>query len=387
MKFWSLILTIALLFQGAMAHAEDGVGPDKIVFGQTAALTGPTAALGNGMRDGVMAAFREANDAGGVRGHRLELISLDDGYEPDQAAANTHQLIQNDKVFALIGGVGTPTANAVAPIITNAHVPFIGPFTGAQFLRLPFNRYIVNVRASYQQEAETLVRHITQNLRIGKIAVLYQDDAYGLAGLNGVRDALRKRNMTLVGRASYRRNTVAIKEAVIKIRDAAPQAIILVGAYKPCAAFIRLAKQLGVRAVYLSISFVGSEALARELGADGEGVIISQVVPIPFDANNPLVGAYQKALRLYDAQASYGFISLEGYIAGRLTVDVLEHMDGPITRDNFLNTLYRTGAMSLDGLKLAYGPDNNQGLDTVFLTRLDARGQFLPIEQLEVTAP
>src|SRR5271166_5218963 len=179
------------------ALAEDGVFKDKIVFGQVAVLEGPAQALGRGMREGILAAFDEANRAGGIDGRKLELKSLDDGYEPEKTIEAIKKALDEDKVFALIGPVGTPTSKAGQPIATDAKVPFIGPFTGAEFLRHPYNRYVVNVRSSYFQETEAWIEHLTKDLGISKIAILYQDDTFGLAGLAGVKLAMAKRNMSL----------------------------------------------------------------------------------------------------------------------------------------------------------------------------------------------
>jgi ABC-type branched-subunit amino acid transport system substrate-binding protein len=185
-------------------HAEDGVFKDRILFGQVAALNGPAQALGLGMREGILAAFEEANRTGGVNGRKLELKSIDDGYEPEKTIVATNNAIKEDKVFALVGAVGTPTSKAGQPIATAAKVPFIGPFTGAEFLRNPFNRYVVNVRSSYFQETESWIEHLTNDLGITRIAILYQDDAFGLAGLAGVRKAMAKRDMSLVAEGTFK---------------------------------------------------------------------------------------------------------------------------------------------------------------------------------------
>ena len=201
--------------------AEDGVSDSKIVFGQVAALTGPAQDLGQGMRQGILAAFDDANRHGGISGRTLELKSLDDGYEPEKTVEATQKIIDEDKVFAMIGAVGTPTSKASQPIATAAKVPFIGPFTGAEFLRNPYNRYVVNVRASYFQETEAWIEHLTKDLGITKIAILYQDDAFGLAGLEGVQRALAKRNMSLVASGTFKRNTTAVKSALLDIMKGA----------------------------------------------------------------------------------------------------------------------------------------------------------------------
>jgi branched-chain amino acid transport system substrate-binding protein len=379
----ALIFGIAAnLVLAAGSRADPGIFEDRILLGQSAAFTGPASALGLGMREGILAAFYEANASGGVKGRRLELASRDDGYEPGSAIENTNRLINVDQVFALVGEVGTPTSAASQPIATDAHVPFIGPLTGASFLRNPALDNVINVRASYDQETEAWIEHLTTDLGISRIALLYQDDSFGLAGRSGVIKALEKRSMKLVAEGTYMRNTTAVKSALLAIREAKPQAVAMVGAYKPCAEFIKLARKFGPDAVFVNISFVDSNALAKDLGRDGEGVVITQVVPFPEDASIPVVAEYQKAMRSARPEAEFGFVSLEGYIVGRLIVEALENLSGPVTRAGLLATVKKVGAFDLGGITLSYGPNNNQGMDQVFLTVIQADGSIRPIGRL-----
>lgn len=375
----TLVLSAALA-TGALG--EVGVYDDRIVFGQSAAFKGPAAALGTGMRDGILAAFREANHRGGINGRRLELVSYNDGYEPETAIANTNRLIAEDEVFALIGEVGTPTSKAVQPIASEAGIPFVGPFTGAEFLRNPYKRTVINVRASYYQETEAMVDHLVRDLDVSRIAILYQDDSYGRAGLAGVTRALQKRDMELVAEGTYKRNTTAVKRAVLSIRRGEPEAVIMIGAYEPCAEFIRVAKMVGLEPEFLNVSFVGSKALAEELGGAGQGVIVTQVVPLPEDTSIPLVARYQRALTAVDPEAEPGFVSLEGYMAGRLVVEALERLEEPVTREGLLATINGVGTFDLDGVSLTYGPGDNQGMDQVFLTVIQADGSFKAVDRL-----
>jgi len=380
-----LAFAFVISLLGPAALAEDGINESKIIFGQVAALDGPAQALGQGMRQGVLAAFGEANRNGGVLGRQLELKSLDDGYEPERTIVATKKLINEDKVFALIGAVGTPTSQAGQPIATAAKVPFIGPFTGAEFLRSPYNRYVVNVRASYFQETEAWIEHLTKDLGIEKIAILYQDDAFGLAGLDGVQRALSKRNMALAASGSFKRNTTAVKTAMLDIMKAQPEAVVTVGPYKPVAGFIKLAHEVKLDARFAAISFVGSDSLAKELGGDGADVIISQVVPFPWDASLPVVAAYQKAIVAVDGRAQPGFVSLEGYLAGRLVVDALKRIKGEPSREALLDAV-NAGPFDLGGVTLSYGASKNQGSDQVYLTVLQADGSFHPVTRLLKTA-
>jgi branched-chain amino acid transport system substrate-binding protein len=364
------------------ARADPGVFDDRIVFGQSAVFAGPAAALGLGMRTGILAAFREANTAGGANGRSLELVSYDDGYEPNRAIANTERLIDNDGVFALVGEVGTPTSNAAQPIATKAGVPFIGPLTGAAFLRNPTLGNVINVRGSYDQETETWIEHLTIDLGISRIAILYQDDSFGRAGLSGVTKAMQKRGMKLVAEATYERNTTAVKMALLAIRKADPEAVVMIGAYKPCAVFIKVAHSLKMNPVFVNISFVDADALAKELGKDGKGVIVTQVVPFPEDTSLPLVARYQKALKAANPEAKFGFVSLEGYMVGRLVVEALRKMDGPDTREGLLSTIKKVGAFDLDGVTLSYGPNDNQGMHQIFLTVIQEDGSIKPVDRL-----
>jgi branched-chain amino acid transport system substrate-binding protein len=363
------------------AFAEDGVSDKAILFGQVAALQGPARDLGQGMRDGIAAAFAEVNRSGGIAGRSLQLKSLDDGYEPERTVEATKQIIQEDRVFALVGAVGTPTSKAGQPIATAAKVPFIGPFTGAEFLRTPYNHYVVNIRASYFQETEAWIEHLTQDLAISKIAILYQDDAFGLAGLEGVQRALAKRNMSLVASGSFLRNTTAVKSALLDIMKAKPEAVVTVAPYKPVAEFVKLAHQLKFDPVFVAISFVGSDSLAKELGRDGAGVIVSQVVPSPWDSSLPVVAAYQHAIGYAGTNTKPGFVSLEGYLVGRLVAAALDRIGSEPTRENFLNAMPQA-PFDLGGVVLRYGVANNQGSDQVYFTVLQSNGSFKQVTSL-----
>src|SRR3954447_8766723 len=277
-------LAFSLLSAPAIA-ADDGVTADAVVFGQAAVLEGAASALGQGMKLGLQASFDEINKASGIHGRKLNLISVDDGYEPDKSISATKKLIEEDKVFALVGPVGTPTSAATQPIATAAKVPFIGAFTGAGFLRDGKLENVINVRASYDAETEAWVRHLTEDLKIKKIAIFYQDDAFGRAGLSGFKKAMEKRNLPIAAEGTYERNTVAVKTALLNIKKEDPEAVVMVGAYKPVAEFIKLSRKVSFNPVFVNISFVGASALAKELGEDGKGVIVSQVVPFPWDAS------------------------------------------------------------------------------------------------------
>ena len=377
------VVIATLLATGVSAFAEDGVSADKIVFGQATALEGPASALGQGMKMGLEAAFAEINKAGGVKGRKLEIKSVDDGYEPTKSIEAVKKLLEEDKVFAIAGAVGTPTSAATQPIATAAGAPFIGAFTGAEFLREPYKPLVMNIRASYFQETEAMVEHLTKDLGASKIAIMYQDDAFGQAGLAGVRKALEKRQMQLAGEGTFERNTVAVKAALLAVKKAEPQAVIMISPYKPAAEFIKLAKQIKLDVTFVNISFVGSDALAKELGPAGAGVAITQVVPFPKDAAIPVVGRYQASLKASAPDAQPGFVSLEGYLVGRAIIAALEKINGEPTRKALIEAVQKAGTIDLGGFKLTYSDSSNRGSDHVFLTVIQADGSFKAVDHLE----
>ena len=386
-----------LVLVASLAHAEEtGVDNDSIAFGQSAAFSGPAQDLGIEMRRGIEMAFTEANEAGGVFGRTLELVSLDDAYEPEAAIANTTELITGENVFALIGAVGTPTSRSAVPVAHAEGVPYVAPFTGAAFLRDSKWNTVINLRASYYQETEKIVDFLTRSLGIDRIGVFYQDDSFGHAGLRGVQIALERRGLQMVGTGVYPRNTTAVKTGLLDLRSANPDAVVLVGAYQPVAHFIAWAKQIGFEPHFMTISFVGSNALIEKLGPASSGIFVTQVVPPPDDDESAViiengllrtvddssavtspavVGHYRQLLaRLFPGTAP-GFVSLEGYLAGRLVVSILESCGESPDRACFLETMTRDRVVDLGGFSIRFGNDN-QGSDAVYLTVVDDQGRY-----------
>jgi branched-chain amino acid transport system substrate-binding protein len=377
-------LSILLMVANPLHAVADevGISSDTILFGQAAVLEGPSSALGRGMRQGILAAFAEINARGGVHGRKLELISRDDGYDPDRSAAQTIKLIEEDKVFALIGAVGTPTATVTVPIAKAKNVPFIGPFTGAGFLRAPDLHNVVNIRASYGAEAEAWIKHLTEDLHIRSIAIFYQDDSYGRDGLAGVKLALEKRGMELTAEGTFERNTRAVASAMRTLKRAEPEAVVMVGTYGPCAEFIRLARKSGFNPVFVNISFVGANALAKELGPEGQGVVVSQVVPFPWDASVKVVADYQAAEKALDPNLKPDFVSLEGYLSGRLVAAALE-MAGPNpTRADMLQLINDVGRFDISGDIITFGQKMHDVPAKVFLTVIQPDGTFKAVDRL-----
>ena len=379
----TLVWLVGLPVDAEEADPASATVAPEVVFGQSAALSGPARELGTGMRLGLEAAFAEVNAVGGIGGHRLSLVSLDDMYEPEAAVANTRELIGKHDVYALVGAVGTPTSRAAQPVTGDAAVPYLAPFTGAEFLRNVKERSnVVNVRASYFQETAEIVARLTEDLDIERIGILYQDDSYGRAGLAGVRRALDAHGLPLVAEANYPRNTEIVKRALLDLRRYDPEAVVIIGAYKPAATLIRWARKVDFKPVFVNISFVGTSALAEELGADGAGVYITQVVPFPFDTGIAVVERYQKALAASASDVEPGFVSLEGYLAGRLVVEGLRLAGPGAPRAKFLEVLRNAPPIDLGGFELEYGERDNQGSDRVYLTVIDANGEVRPVQRM-----
>ncbi len=367
------LLAGLLALAGSVTCHAQGVTDTEIVLGQSVALSGPAEQLGKDMQLGATIYFNQVNAKGGVNGRRIVLKTLDDGYEPPRAVANTKRFIE-EKVFALFGYVGTPTSQAVLPLFTEAKVPYVGAFTGAQLLREPFNRYIFNVRASYFDETEAIVQHLTA-MSVDKIAVFYQNDAYGQAGLAGVERALKRRSLEVAGKGTVERNTIEVKKAVDTMVAAKPQAIVMIGAYKSCAEFIRQMKKAGVNPTFWNVSFVGSKALAKELGSEGRGVQISQVVPFPWDNSVPVVKEYRRLLD--DAKGEPGFGTLEGFIAAKVTVEGLRRAGRNLTRDSFIRAMESMGEYDAGGFKVAFGPADHNASTFVDLTIISKDQRFV----------
>jgi ABC-type branched-subunit amino acid transport system substrate-binding protein len=365
----ALMSFVMLLFASVpYAFAVNGVAATEITIGMCNALTGPASALGMGMKKGSTVYFDKINKAGGVNGRKVKVISYDDGYEPRNTVEQTRKLIHNDKVFALFGYVGTPTSSAVLPLINEAKVPFWAPFTGAELLRTPVNRLIFNVRGSYFDEAETQVRYLVEKRGIKRIAIFYQNDAYGLAVKGGILKALKKRNLDLAGEGTYERNTEDVALALASLKKAAPDAVSMVGTYKAMAAFIKKAKSDGFNPVFLNVSFVGTAALVKELGGAGDGVIITQVMPSPKDAAVPLVAQYRADMKAA-GHTELDYTDLEGYVDAVVFVETLKKAGTNLTRDSFIAAAEGLNA-AIGGLNFRFAPADHQALDTIFLTRI-----------------
>lgn len=361
------VLIAALALASPMSHAETGVSETEIKIGMVNAQSGPASGLGLGMRAGAEAVFAEVNAKGGVHGRKITLAVADDGYEPDRTVDETLKMIEEGKVFALFGYVGTPTANAALPIVKEMHVPLIGLFTGAKTLRAPVTPEVFNVRASYGDEAEALVAHFLSK-GAKTVGVFYQDDGFGAAVLSGTEAALARRNMQVVAKGTFQRNTTAIQTGLGAMLEAKPDAIVMVGPYTPLALFIKEARASGLKSQLATVSFVGTDNLVAQVGKDGNGVLISQVVPFPEDNNVALTQACREALAKQNIKL--GFVNFEGCVTAKVLVAALEKAGKDVTRTALIDTLHAMKNLDLGGMTVTFTPDNHQASNAVFLTHI-----------------
>jgi len=372
------IVYVSYYFYTNRSHELDS---DTIILGQSCALSGPAKNLGENMKKGANAYFQHINKGGGVHSRKISLISYDDSYEPLYALKNTQKLLNEDNIFALFGEVGTPTSLAVTPLSKKKNIPFLTPFTGAEFLRNPFEKTFINLRASYYMETNALVEYLVRQ-DITKISVLYQNDGYGKAGYNGVIKALNSRGITLSSEGRYRRNTLSYIHAFNLIKTTFPQAVIIIGAYKPSAEFIKYAKLHGMQDTkFCNISFVGSKSLIEALGSQTNNVIISQVVPLPWDDKHIAVQEYQEIFKHYYPDDSFGFVSLEGFLSAKLVVKALQLAGENLTRDSFIEAFERLNSTALDGFNITLNAHDHQALDNVYITEY-SNNQFKVLKEI-----
>lgn len=368
------IRTLSSAAAAGLALPALGQTERKLVLGQSAALSGPAAELGLQFRRGARLYFERLNAKGGVNGRIIELKSLDDGYEPDRCKDNTDKLIR-EEVFALFGYIGTPTSLAALPMATNAKLPFLAPFTGAQALREPFNRYAFHVRASYFDETERIVNQLT-SVGMKKIAVFHQNDSYGQAGLDGVRRAMKPRGLEPMVTVTVERNSVDVDAAVRALVTASPEAIVQISAYKSCAACVRLARKSGYSGGFYNVSFVGTQALGHELGAEARGVVISQVMPYPYAPVSPLAGEYIAAIQAVQQPGfERNYTSMEGYVAAKVFAEGLRRTGPNPSREDLVAGLESLREYDLGGFFVDFNARKHTGSSFAEMTILTQDGK------------
>lgn len=398
----AVFILLALLLCGSTAcdrqegpektdEAVRGVTDSEILIGSSLALGGHAGYLGTQSLHGALAYLNTINELGGVQGRKIRLITYDDAYDPAKCVYYTQKLIVEDMVFALFCYVGTPTTVKIIPLVAEARIPLVGMFTGAHALREPFHRYIINVRASYYQETGAAVEYMVEKLGIHRVAVFYQYDAYGFDGLKGTELALQKYNLAPVATGTYIRGTVNVMEGLDKIILSAAEAVVLIGTYDPCAQFITQARQRGFKPLFYNVSFVGSDELARKLGKEDDGVIVTQVVPPPeqLGTREMLRGAkeYTRNLKRFFPEDEPNFVGLEGYLNAIVLVEGLKRSGPRLNRERFIEAIESITDFDL-GIDntLNFGPTDHQGLDRVYFTRLE-NGKFILMSKEETNSP
>jgi branched-chain amino acid transport system substrate-binding protein len=363
-----LACALTIIVSVALAQAP-GVSENSILIGSCSALDGPARVLGNETLLGATTYIHSVNVDGGVFGRKIQLLAFDDGYDPDKAPACFKRMTK-EGVFALGFLVGTPTAKVYLPMAQEEKIPVVGLLTGAQMLYEPVKHYIINVRASYYDETREQVNRLW-DVNIRKIGVLYQDDAFGKAVLEGVKIALQKHDAAPVGVGTFGRNTLDVDRGLKDVMSVRPQAVVVVGPYAPVAAVLKKAHTAGWHPQFVTVSFVGSEQLIKEAGQDAEGTIITQVVP-PYDHTDyPAVALYRKSLTKYYPDQPPSFVSLEGFVDAMVLVAGLKRAGKDVTRERFISAIESIHEMNLglgSSLILGYGPNDHKGFDNVYPT-------------------
>jgi len=337
-----LACLIAIIFSLPFIDFNSYYDEKEIRLGMSGPFSGSIHTLGSELMLGIDAYFRYINEAGGVYGRTFRVITKDDRYEPKITADNTEDLIKKDRAFALIGYIGTPTSYAALPIAEKNRVPFIGAFSGADFLRTtPRNPLVLNGRTSYRKEIEVLIKYFVEKKKYKDIAVFYQNDSYGRSGLMWVKESLKKRDMKIVVEGSYKRNTLSVGHALYEISQYNPQVVIMIGSTKPTAEFVRRARNdKNLKNVkFAAISFIGSSMLLKELNNKVENIIFSQVVPSPWGALSEEVGLYRELMDKYNPNKEYSYISLEGFFVAKLTTELFKRVGKDFTKEDFIDQM------------------------------------------------
>jgi len=363
------LIGILLLLVLVYVKLKDDIFNDKrLILGASIPKSGIMKAWGTSVHAGANAYFNYVNESRLLPDDKkIELISLDDKYEPELTEENIQKLIKTDNLFALFGFVGTPTAKNILPILEDIDIPFIAPFTGASFLRNPSYKHFVNFRSSYDEEIDKIVGFLNEKKNIKKFAVFYQNDNYGEEGYISLISSLKKRDLKLHGEGMYKRNTLSIKHAFSEIKDEKPEAIIMVGAYRANALFIKKAKKDEnlKDVIFCNLSFSDANEMIKLLNFNTKNLLFSQVVPSYNDYKVEVIREYKYLMKKYFPNVPLGFISLESFLAAKTVTMAIKNVDGLLTRNKFLNSLRNIPQKTLKGIDLNYY--NNQLLNKVYL--------------------
>ncbi|QKF90195.1 ABC transporter substrate-binding protein [Arcobacter cloacae] len=381
LKRLPIIIFIFIIFY---IYFKDEVFKEKtILIGTSIPNTGIIKSWGDAVSSGANAYFSYANENNIIKNKKIDFLVYDDKYEPELTYENTQKLIYKDRVFALFGFVGTPTVKRVLPILYDENIPFFSSFTGASFLRDEKNKNFINFRSSYDQEIETLINYLNSRKKLNKIAVFYQNDDYGEEGYISLVNSLKQKNLKLVAEGSYKRNTLSINHAFNEIKDAKPEVIFIIGAYKTNSLFIKRAKENEnlKDVVFCTISFGDANSMVKELeklGSNTQNIIFSQVVPSYTNKNLPVVIEYQELMKKYYPNSELGFLSFEAFLSSKILVNAISRIKGEITRSKFLYMLKTTPTNLLEGIPLAY--NKTQLLNKTYLFEYK-NNEFIEIEK------
>ena len=361
-------VTLAALTFGAQAQTP-GVSSSTILIGQSVPLSGANAELGNDIRNGALAYFTKLNEAGGVHGRKIELVSLDDANHVPRAEANTIDLVEKRNVFALFGYASATLSRPALPIVEKHRVPFLSPFTGADPMRV-FHKQVYNMRGSYAEELEKIVDHF-EPLGLKRFSIVHYDDVVGKENLTAVERALKKRNLTVVSVAAWKdRAKPDIEGGLKEVMKGQPDVVILTTLYKATADFVRAAHKAGFHAQMASNSFPGASPLAKELGPDGAGLVVATVVPPPTKRSQAIVQEYQAAIEKQLGKKEFSFTSLEGYIAAKVTAEAMRRAGPKLTREAFQHALDGLKGYDAGGYFVNFSPTDHNGSSFVELTVL-----------------
>src|SRR6267154_245749 len=371
-------------------HAQNapGVTDKEILIGSCSALEGPSHFLGTETVNGAKAYFGMVNESGGVDGRKLKLVAYDDSYDPAKTEVCFNRLMEQ-KVFALGFFVGTPTAVKYIPMAESNRIPVVGLFTGAQTLYVPLRHWVVNVRASYFDETREQIDGMWGTLGYKKIGVIYPEDAFGAAVLDGVKTALKSHGTEPIAVASYQRQTAQVGGAIDTVRSANPEAVVVVGPSNTVAPILKQSHAKGWRPLFLTVSFVGTDELISEAGPDAEGTVITQVVPPYYLTDYKTVALYRRTLSKYAPTARPNFVSLEGFVDAVVMVEGLKRAGKELTREGLIHSIESIHEEDLGlgpQLKLNYSAKSHKGFDHVISTVVRG-GRAVPFTDWSTVTP
>jgi len=361
---------IACLLSAGATQAQ-GVTRTTILIGQSGPLSGANKEFGEGIRDGALAYFRAVNAASGINKRKLELITIDDANDAQRSGENGRVLIEEKGVLAVFGYASATLSLPALPHAEKHRVPFVAPFTGAEPMR-KFRPYVYNMRASYADELEKIVDFYAST-GLKRFSVLHYDDPVGKENLGAVETALIKRGLKPVSISSVKRNQLELGDAVSEMIKSTPDVVITTTLYRTTADFVKQAKKTGSVAQFASTSFVGASALATELGPEGAGMVVAQVVPPP---SIPIVREYQSAIEKLLGRKDFSSTSLESYIAAKVLVEGIRRAGAVPTRESLLKALDSIRNFDVGGYIVDFSPSNHNGSKFVELTTINREGKI-----------